>query len=181
MQLPAALAAALLAACATAGGGATMPDPPPVFEGGPTPHTRNATDADPRTVTLADLEFLVGRWIGEAFGGTVEEAWNPVIGGEMLGTFRLVQEGAPVFYEIMVLSSEEGRIVMRLKHFNPGLIAWEEKADSVAFPLIEVRGTTAWFNGLTLHRAGDTLVGYLALHRGEAVSEEEFRFRLAPR
>jgi hypothetical protein len=172
--------AALLAACATAGGDAARHEPLPVFEGGPTPHTRNATDADPRTATLADLEFLVGRWVGEAFGGTVEETWNPIIGGEMLGTFRLVQEGAPVFYEIMVLSSEEGRIVLRLKHFDPGLIGWEEKADSVAFPLIEVRGTTAWFNGLTLHRTGDVLVGYLALHRGDEVNEEEFQFRLAP-
>jgi hypothetical protein len=175
------LAAPLVGACAAPDGSAAAPSPPPVVDGGPTRHTRGATDADPRTATLDDLEFLVGRWLGEAFGGTVEEAWNPPLGGEMLGTFRLVKDGAPVFYELLVLSREDGRVVMRLKHFDPGLVGWEEKADSVAFPLIEVRGTTAWFNGLTLHRDGDTLLGYLAMRRGDEVSEEHFRFALAAR
>jgi len=162
----------LLAACLSS------PDAgAPLVEGGSTPHTRRLGDAAPSGATVADLDFLVGRWVGEAFGGVAEETWNPVLGGEMIGTFRLISDGQPVFSEILTLVEEEGRVVMRLKHFNPGLIGWEEKADSVVFPLVDVSGTTAWFSGLTFHRQGDELIGYLAMsHEGE-VTEETFRYR----
>lgn len=149
----------------------------PLVEGGSTPHTRRLGDAAPSGATVADLEFLVGRWVGEAFGGVAEETWNPVLGGEMIGTFRLISDGQPVFSEILTLVEEEGRVIMRLKHFHPGLIGWEEKADSVVFPLVAVSGSTAWFSGLTFHRQGDELIGYLAMsHEGE-VTEEVFRYR----
>lgn len=170
------LIALLVASCA----GQRPATPPPTFEDGPTPHTRPADPDAAVTATIADLEFLAGRWVGEAFGGVVEESWNPPLGGEMLGTFRLVKDGAPAFYELMVLSLEADRPVLRLKHFNPGLVGWEEKDESVAFPLVAVTGTTAWFHGLTLHREKDALLGYLAMHQGGEVREVEFRFTLAP-
>ena len=110
------LAAPLFAlACAT-------PAPePPVFEGGPTAHTRRADpEAGPRDAEsdLRAIErILVGRWVGEAFGGVVEETWNPILGGEMLGTFRLVHGGEPAFSEILTVVVEDDRVLMRLKHY----------------------------------------------------------------
>jgi len=161
---------------------AALPAPPaglPPCADGPTPHTRNFDPAAPCDATVADLGFLVGRWVGEAFGGVAEETWNPALGGELLGTFRLVQGEQPVFSELMVLSSEAGRIVLRLRHFShPGLVPWEEKHESVAFPLIEVAGTTAWFGGLTIHRAGPVLHFALAMRRADgSLAEERFELR----
>lgn len=171
--------AGLLLAAIALGGCASRrePSPPPVFEGGPTPHTRRAAEGDPRGATVEDLAFLAGHWRGEGLGGEVEETWSPPLAGEMLGSFRLIRNGAPSFYEILVLSREDDRIVMRIKHFNPGLLGWEEKDESLAFPLIEVRDGTAWFHGLTLHRDGDHLLIYLAMRRGGVMSEMEFRLR----
>ena len=145
---------------------------------GPTPHTRRFDPSQPCHATVADLEFLVGRWVGEALGGVAEEAWNPALGGELLGTFRLVQADKTIFSELMVLSVEGERVVMRLKHFShPGLVAWEDKEESVAFPLIAVEGQTAWFGGLTIQRSGDRLDFALAMGQRDGASVEE-RFQL---
>ncbi len=145
---------------------------------GPTPHTRRFDPSQPCHATVADLDFLVGRWVGEALGGVAEEVWNPALGGELLGTFRLVQAEKTIFSELMVLSVEGERVVLRLKHFShPGLVAWEDKEESVAFPLIAVEGQTAWFGGLTIQRAGDRLDFALAMRRQDGTSVEE-RFQL---
>lgn len=129
---------------------------------------------------MADLDFLVGRFEGEAFGGWAEENWSPMRGGTMLGSFRLVKDDGPAFYELMILADVDGRPAIRVKHFGPGMEPWEEGADSENFPLLEVEGTTAWFGGATYHRVGDQLLIYLAMRRASGeVAEEVLRLRLA--
>lgn len=102
----------------------------------------------------------------------------------MVGAFRLVREGQVSFYELFALEEEDGSVVLRVKHFNPGpgLPGWEEREQDVAFPLVKVEGRTAWFNGLTYRLEGpDTLVIYLALRSGEGpVREEAFRLVRVP-
>ena len=156
-----------------------------MLEIGPTPHVRRmeavrSLDSKlPDPPPLAALDFLVGRWEGEAFGGWVEESWGPAKAGSMLGSFRLVVDGQTSFYELMVIEAVEGRPTLRVKHFSPDLEPWEQGKNSVDFALIDVEGTTAWFDGLTLHRSADWLLGYLAMSQDGTISEVEFRFRRA--
>jgi hypothetical protein len=49
----------------------------------------------------------------------------------MVGTFRVVKDGGAVFYEFWAIEVEDGQVVFKMKHFNQGLIGWEEKADMV--------------------------------------------------
>lgn len=168
-----------LAACRT---GAEV-SVPPLVTGGPTPHTRGAADArtdlDP-VLALARLEdILVGRWRGTGFGGELEETWNPVFGGRMLGTFRLVEDDALVFSEHIQLAEEDGRVVMRLVHLDPALRTWEERGDTTSFALVDVDGSTAWFGGLTIHRAGDRLTMHLAMGGEGGAREEVLTFERA--
>ncbi len=127
--------------------------------------------------TLARMKWLQGRWTGEALGGEVEEVWGPAHGGAMLGTFRLVRDGKPVFYEFMTLVEEEGSLVMRLKHFNPDLTGWEEKDQSEEFRLVAIEDDAVHFEGLSMHGDGDLVTMHLAIeHKDGTLEEATFRY-----
>jgi len=104
------------------------------------------------SVPLADsrieqLSWLVGHWRGEVKGQPIEECWFAPAGGAMCGMFRWLKDPDTVrFYELMVLESVPGAgIVLRIKHFHPGLIGWEEKYQSADFPLVRLTDREAVF------------------------------------
>lgn len=136
-----------------------------------------AEGAPAPAATLADLHWLPGRWVGEGLGGAVEELWGPAEGGTMLGTFRLLRDGVPAFYEFMAVTELDGSLVLRLKHFHPDLRGWEERDQVVAFPLVRMDAGTAWFDGLTLHRAAADAMDIHVRFRGRDGSQHEERLR----
>ena len=128
---------------------------------------------------VEDMAWLAGHWVGEALGGTVEEIWSLPLAGAMMGMFRLVKDDKTVFYELMTILEEDGSLVLRLKHFNGGdLSAWEEKEETVDFPLVAVADGTFRFDGMSFHPDGDDRVTvYLAMHGKEgAVQEVTFTY-----
>lgn len=74
-----------------------------------------------RDTALAPLSFLSGRWVSEEHAEVQEENWSPVIGNSMMGSFRVVQNGKPVFYEFWAVEVDDNRPVLKMKHFNSGL------------------------------------------------------------
>jgi hypothetical protein len=146
-----------------------------------TPNTLKLTAAGVRpAATIRDLVWLQGRWQGEGLGGTMEEVWSAPAGGAMVGYFRLVRNGEPTFYEIMTLLEVDGSIEMRLKHVNPDMTGWEDKAEFVTFQLVRHDSTGAYFDGLTFRRASpDQIEGFLAIgdRSSGAVREEKFVYR----
>lgn len=131
----------------------------------------DSPDNAPKAV-VQDLNWMVGRWEGEGFGGIVEENWNPAIGGTMVGSFRLVKDGAPNFYELLAIVPEGESLVYKVKHFNPDLSGWEEKDESVSFPLVRLARDTAFFAGLTIIRNGDQLRHYLSFKDKNGKNQE---------
>ena len=123
-------------------------------------------------VGIEDLAWLAGRWLGEGFDGTLEENWNPPMGGTMVATFRLVEEGKAHFYEICLIQPEGQSLVYKVKHFNPDLTGWEEKDEYVTFPLVKLEPNTAYFNGLTIQRDGNTITQYLAMKQKDGSHKE---------
>ena len=124
--------------------------------------------------SIEDLAWLAGAWHGDGLGGQVQETWTAPAGGTMMGSFKLVQEGKPSFYEFLLILPKEDSLVMKLKHFHPDFIGWEEKEDFVTFPLVKVGENEVFFRGLTLRRSGNELRIFLALHRDGEVSEMPF-------
>ena len=112
---------------------------------------------DDAAVSVEDFEWLVGSWEGTGLGGECEEVWSPARGGAMLGHFRLLRDGEPVFYELMILTRDEAGLSLRVKHFDPDFSAWEERAEAIRFPFSCLEGQSARFGGLTLVREGDAL------------------------
>ena len=166
------ISAALMLPSVAQSGGATQ---------GSTPNTLTLPDGAPRpAVRVADLSWLAGRWGGEGLGGSIDEVWSEPAGGSMVGYFRLVRDGKPVFYELLTLLESENSVEMRLKHANPDMTGWEEKAAFITFKLVKHDNTGAYFSGLTFRRVSDDLMeGYLALRNRTdgTVREEKFIYR----
>ena len=129
---------------------------------------------------LADMKWLTGHWIGAAFGGKTEELWTEPAGPNMSGLYRLVKGEKTIFYELMVVTEENGSLVFRLKHFDADLTGWEEKNEVRSFPLVAKRDGAMLFEGMSFHPNGDTLTVYLAVdHKDKPIEEVTFTYRRA--
>jgi hypothetical protein len=146
-------------------------------------HTRQLGDQASPPATLSDIAWLQGHWTGEGLGGVSEEIWSPANGGVMMGMYRLLKDGKPVFYEFLMLVEENGTLAMKLKHFNPDFSGWEEKTGFVTFKLVAVEPRAVHFSGLSFYREGDNeLRIYLRLRDKDGKTREElFRMKRAGR
>lgn len=133
----------------------------------------------PEKATLSDVSFLVGTWSGNVLGGVSEETWSKPAGGAMMGMYRLVKDGKPVFYELFTMSEEDDSLIMRLKHFNANMTGWEEKDKTVDFRFVKKDGRRVYFEGLTFEPVDEkNLNVYLAIRQKDGtVREEVFRYK----
>ena len=132
------------------------------------------------TATLQDVEWLVGSWVGTALGQRFEQVWNPRSAGSMVGMFKLYDDGGVNFYELLVLIEEEDSLALRVKHFTPEFVAWEDREDYVSFPLVRIDEDAIHFSGLSFYRIDDvTMEGYLAMRNDTGVREEKLEYRRA--
>ena len=143
-----------------------------------TEHTYKLADDGERPVaTLADAGFLVGSWEGTGFGGRIEEVWNPPSAGSMVGMFKFFVEDKVVFYELLLMTVEEGTLSLKVKHFNADFSAWEEKEDYIDFRLVKIEDDALHFGGLSFYKRGDDAVdGYIVMRNAEGIREEPLAY-----
>ncbi|MCH6233264.1 DUF6265 family protein [Cognataquiflexum rubidum] len=127
--------------------------------------------------SIQDLNWIAGYWTGTGLGGDCEELWLPPRDNNMVGTFRFMMNGSLIFSEYMNMVEEDGKLSLKIKHFNRDLTPWEEKEDWTIFKFIKSEGQTAYFSGITFHRTGDELMIRLAMTNEGKKSIEEFRLR----
>jgi hypothetical protein len=95
-----------------------------------------ASGADtPSNPTLADVAWITGSWVGIEADSRIEEHWSEAAGGSMVGSFRMVRGDKAVFYEFMLIEQTDDGVVLRIKHFSPGLDGWEAKDESLDLDL----------------------------------------------
>lgn len=138
--------------------------------------------APARAQSIDDAAWLAGRWVGEGFGGQMEEAWAPPIGGQMVGHFRYWRGGDVQFYEIMMIDVTEAGVRMRVKHFNPDFVGWEERDGWHTFEPVSAAPGALLFNGLEIRSDGEDAIVMNIRIRGndDVVRDEILRFRRAP-
>jgi hypothetical protein len=136
--------------------------------------------ATPPPATIADVAWLEGTWTGAGLGGQTEEAYASPLGGAMVGYFRFVKDGKPVFYEIVTLVETNGSLAMRLKHFHADLKGWEDKNDVQEFKLVALDNQAAYFDGMTTKREGDTLYSAVLIknRKDGSTHVEQFSYKL---
>ena len=127
--------------------------------------------------TIEDVAWIAGHWRGEAMGGLTEEIWSPPLGGAMMASFKLVVDNEVNFYELETISEEDGSLLLRIKHFDAALTGWEEKDETVDFPLVKLLEKTAYFDGLTFELVSeDELNVYVVFKDGDKQSEAKFAY-----
>jgi len=121
---------------------------------------------------LEDASWLVGSWTGTAFGSKFEEHWNPPSAGSMVGLFKLFNDEGVSFYEILLLTVDEGTLSLKVKHFNADFTAWEEKGDFVNFRLVKKEKDALHFGGLSFYRRDENNIdGYIVMKNGDEITE----------
>ena len=128
---------------------------------------------------IGDMAWLAGGWTGSGLDGVSEETWSKPAAGVMIGTYRLIKDGKPVFYEMMMLVENQGSLVLRLKHFDANFVGWEEKDKTFDFKFVRKAGKRMNFSGLTFERVSEKeLKIYLAMRQKDGtLSEEVFVMR----
>ena len=133
-----------------------------------------AEGAKSAAATIKDVAWLAGNWSGTGMGGVSDETWGTPNNGVMVGTYRLVINNKPIFYEMMWMMEHEGSLILRLKHFSAELVGWEEKDKTVDFRFVNKTGNRVNFNGLTYEQTSENkLTIYLALRQKDGTLKEE--------
>lgn len=143
-----------------------------------TEHTFSLGEGEERpAATLGDAAWLAGSWGGTAFGKRFEEHWNPPSAGSMVGLFKVFDDEGVSFYEIMLLTVDEGTLSLKVKHFNADFTAWEEKEKFVDFRLVKLDDDALHFAGLSFYRRDENNIdAYIVLKNGEEVSEHYLKY-----
>lgn len=127
--------------------------------------------------TIEDAAWLVGSWTGTAFGQQFEAVWNPPSAGTMIGLFKLLGDDGVAFYELLLLSVEDGSLSLKVKHFNPDFSAWEEKPEYVNFKLVRIDDDALHFGGISFYRRSkDSIDGYIVMKNGDEVTEHHLTY-----
>jgi hypothetical protein len=136
--------------------------------------------------SLDQLAWIAGHWEGEMGGALSEEMWSAPSGDGMMGMWRLVMGGKVRVYEFLVVEQEASGPVLKFKHFNRGLVGWEEKDQALVLPLVKLTDAEAVFdNGdaakplrLIYKRpsAGELVVVLERMEKGK-LEATEFRYR----
>jgi len=134
--------------------------------------------------TLADVAFIAGHWVGGDALDLSEEIWSAPEGDSMVGMWRYVAKGRARIYEILTLTAEGPHVVLRIRHFDPKLVAREDKDRAVELPLVAKGKREAVFEGPEYDVKGTVRLAYRGGEDGtlEVVLEkegkrQEFRFR----
>lgn len=104
-----------------------------------------STYAQEFKASINDLAFMSGTWTMQHEWGDMEEFWGPPMGNSLISSYRCVKDGKVVFYEFVVIEQVENIPVMKLRHFNPGSIGWEDKNSPLEYPLASLTQNKAVF------------------------------------
>jgi hypothetical protein len=106
-----------------------------------------ASEAPATTPALAQLAWIAGHWVDESDGALSEEIWTAPAGDSMIGMWRYVGKGKLQIFEMLSITDEAGGPVFRLRHFDPRMVAREEKDKPLALGLVSFKDGEAAFEG----------------------------------
>ena len=143
-----------------------------------TEHTFALAEGEQRpAASLEDASWMVGDWKGTAFGKQFEESWAAPSAGSMLGMWKLFNDEGVDFYELMLLSVEDGSLSLKVKHFSKEFVAWEDKPDFVNFKLVKKEADALHFAGISFYRRdADHIDAYIVMRNGEDISEHKLEY-----
>lgn len=137
--------------------------------------------ASPRPVAkLAVAGWLRGQYVGTGLNGDIELSFLPPRAGAMIGSFRLMRNERTEFSEHLQMIEVDGSLHLRVKHFTPEFVGWEDKDQYFTFRLVEVRDDELRFEGLTYRRTDDGVQIFIAMRSHGELREQLLSLRRLP-
>jgi hypothetical protein len=99
----------------------------------------------PPPASLGQLAWMAGDWAGEFDGGCSDERWTAPVANTLMGMARYSKDAKVEFYEFQAIEARPDGLTLMLRHFKPGMIAWEDKDKPLAFRLVSMTPTAAVF------------------------------------
>ncbi|MEL0645580.1 DUF6265 family protein [Olleya sp. Ti.3.14] len=127
---------------------------------------------------LSQVSWIAGHWKGEAFSGITEEIWSPPLGDSMMFSFKLVNDGKVIFYELGGIRQVDDTLIFQLKHFGNDFKGWEEKDETIDAKLIKIDNNRAYFDQFTFERISDTEINiYVVIEENGQTEEVKFNYK----
>lgn len=144
-----------------------------------TEHTFKLSPGEsPPDASVSEVAWLTGAWSCKAFGKTCEEYWSAPSAGSMVGSFKLLDDSGVQFYELMLITRVDDVLTLRVKHFNEDMSAWEERAETVDFPLVAISNDAVHFSGLSFYRRSPGRIdGYIVMSEEDGVREYHLQYQ----
>lgn len=131
---------------------------------------------DSPNASIEELAWLEGHWAADALGGTAEEIWAAPKAGAMMGMFRAERNGEISFYEFFTIREIDGSLLLQIKHFQRDMVGWEDKDETVDFPLVKLQDKTVWFDGLTMNMIDENQMTVYVRSENQDGSQRELTF-----
>jgi uncharacterized protein DUF6265 len=102
-------------------------------------------------VTVQDLSFMAGKWLGQEGGFDLEEHWSTPAGNNLIGMMRMARDGKASMYELCVIEQTATGPVLRIRHFRAAMVPREEKPEEITFTLVDFAKDKATFEAQDKH------------------------------
>ena len=94
----------------------------------------------------------------------------------MMATFKLINNGKVSFYEIEIIREVENTLMLQLKHFNNDLTGWEDKDETVDFPLKKITSHRVEFEGMVFEKVNNNEMNVFVEIKKKDGSTETMKF-----
>ncbi len=74
--------------------------------------------ANVQPASVQSLKWMAGTWAGPLGDSTIEEAWTEPSNGSIAAVVRFTKENATQMVELIVVTEEDGTLVLRLQQFS---------------------------------------------------------------
>jgi hypothetical protein len=142
--------------------------------------TSNSFSENPKEPQLGQLSWLTGCWKGTGLGGEVEECWLRSPDNRFTSVFQMMKDGQQRFSEIVMISEFDGKLGMRVKHFDPDFNQWEsDKGDGPTFTFVEIGENFIQFEGLRYELIDGVCHVTLDMKKGDETHQVNFVYTRA--
>lgn len=108
----------------------------------------------PINSSIDKMNWILGDWSATLDNSTVKESWSANNSKSLMGVASIYSKDNIVLFEILSITEEEGKLYLRLRHFDSKMNAWEEKDQPKTLPLLKVKGNKYLFHGYTFEKIG---------------------------
>jgi hypothetical protein len=144
-----------------------------------------ASGGDKKSATqIGDLAWMEGAWRHAEGEDSFDETWTGAAGGTMAAVSREISHGKIKMYELSTIEATPEGLVLRIRHFDEGLVPWKSEADGPgSWPLVSCADKEAAFENpakdfprkITYRREKDALVAKLEGQMKDKPVQMEFR------